>query len=134
MSLLSLSLTSLVNNYLIVLLITILLSLYLLLLLIHFNNCCIIFCFYLIYYFVSTLFYFYYYYFVFSGYIFYITYASKVRATCIIVPYNDSSKAPIRLPARGRSCLAFAKFGMCGLGIARKEKLSRLFNPVSIQE
>ena len=29
-------------------------------------------------------------------------------------------------------CLAFVRSGMFGLGIAPKEKLSRLFNPVSI--
>ena len=69
--------------------------------------------------------------FFFFCYIFYLTYASKVRGTCIIVPYNDGSKAPIRLSGRGRSCLAFARSGMFGLGIAPKEKLSRLFNPVS---
>ena len=51
-------------------------------------------------------------------------YASKVRATCIILPYNDGSKAPIRLSGRGRSCLAFVRSGMFGLGIAPKEKLS----------
>ena len=61
-------------------------------------------------------------------------YASKVRAACIIVPYNDGFEAPIRLSGRGRSCLAFVRSGMFGLGIAPKEKLSRLFNPVSIQE
>ena len=61
-------------------------------------------------------------------------YASKVRATCIIPPYNDGSKAPIRLLGKGRSCLTFVRTGMFGLGIAPKEKLSRLFNPVSIQE
>ena len=59
-------------------------------------------------------------------------YARKVRAACIIVPYNDGSKAPIRLSGRGRSSLAFARSGMFGLGIALKEKISRLFNPVSI--
>ena len=61
-------------------------------------------------------------------------YASKVRAECIIVPYNDGSKAPIRLSGRGRSCLAFVRSGTFGLGIAPKEELSRLFNPVSIHE
>ena len=69
-----------------------------------------------------------------SQYYFLFKYASKVRAACIIVPYNDGSKAPIRLSARGRSCPAFVRSEMFGLGIAPKEKLSRLFNPVSIQE
>ena len=32
--------------------------------------------------------------------------------------------APIRLSARGWSCLAFVRSGMFGLGIAPKEKLS----------
>ena len=32
------------------------------------------------------------------------------------------------------SCLAFVRSGMFGLVIAPKEKLSRLFNAVSIQE
>ena len=59
-------------------------------------------------------------------------YASKVRAACIIVPYNDDSKAPIRLSGMGRSCLVFARPGVFGLGIAPKEKIFRLFNPVSI--
>ena len=68
----------------------------------------------------------------FLGYIFYLTYASKLRAACIIVPYTNGSKTPIRLSGRGRSCLAFATSGMFGLGIAPKEKISRLFNPVSI--
>ena len=102
------------------------------------------------YYFISFLFTFYLIYYVFFysalfiftniinlfffSYIFYITYASKVRATCIIIPYNDSSKARIWLSWRGRSCLTLARSGMFGLGIAPKEKLSRLFNPVSIQE
>ena len=95
-----------------------------------------LFTFYLIYYFVSTL--------LcllllllslcFFGYIFYITYASKERAACIIVPYNDGSKAPTRLSGRRRSRLAFTKSGMFWLDIAPKEKLSCLFNPVSIQE
>ena len=67
-------------------------------------------------------------------YIFYLMYASKVRAACIIVPYNDGSKSPIRLSARGRSCVAFGRSRMFGLDIAPKEKLSRQFNPVSIQE
>ena len=61
-------------------------------------------------------------------------YASKVRAGCIIIPYNDGSKAPIQLWGRGRSCLAYARSRMFGLGIAPKERLSRLFNLVSIQE
>ena len=61
-------------------------------------------------------------------------YASKVRAAFIIVPYNNGSKAPIRLSGRGRSCLALVRSRIFGLGIAPKEKLSRLFNPVSIQE
>ena len=59
-------------------------------------------------------------------------YASKVRAMCIIVPYNDGSKARIQLSGRERSCLAFATSGMFRLGIAPKEKLSHLFNPVSM--
>ena len=69
-------------------------------------------------------------------YILYILfkYASKVRAACIIVPYNDGSKAPIWLSGRGRSCLAFVRSWMFGLGIAPMEKLPHLFNPVSIQE
>ena len=58
-------------------------------------------------------------------------YASKVRAACIIVPYNDGSKAPIRLLGGG-SFLAFARSEMFGLGIALKEKFCRLSNPVSI--
>ena len=33
---------------------------------------------------------------------------------------------------RGGEGLAFARSGMFGLGIAPKEKISRLFNPVSI--
>ena len=33
--------------------------------------------------------------FVYFGYILYSTYASKVRAACLIVPHNDGSKAPI---------------------------------------
>ena len=61
-------------------------------------------------------------------------YASKVRATSTIVPYNDSSEAPIQLSGRGKSCLAFPRSGMFGLGTAPKEKLSRLCNPVSIHE
>ena len=67
-------------------------------------------------------------------YIFYLMYASKVRDACIIVPYNDGSKSPIRLSGRGRSCVAFGRSRMFGLDIAPKEKLSRQFNPVSIQE
>ena len=47
--------------------------------------------------------------------------ASKVRTACIIVPYKDGSKAPIRLSWRGRSCLAFVRSGIfekvpCGSG------------------
>ena len=61
-------------------------------------------------------------------YIFYLTYASKVRAACI------ARKAPIRLLWKGRSCLAFVRSGMSVLGIEPKGKLSCLFNPVSIQE
>ena len=61
-------------------------------------------------------------------------YASKVRATCIIVPYSNGSKRLVRLSESGRSCLAFARSGMFGLRIAPKKKLSRLFKPVSIQE
>ena len=71
---------------------------------------------------------------VYFGYMLYLTYASKVRAACIIVPYNDGSKAPIWLSEKERPCLAFARSGMFGLGIMAKEKLSCLFNPVSIQE
>ena len=67
-------------------------------------------------------------------YIFCLMYASKVRAACIIVPYNDGSKSPIRLSARRRSCVAFGRSRMFGLDIAPKEKLSCQFNPVSIQE
>ena len=63
-----------------------------------------------------------------------MTYASKLRAACIIVPYNDGSKKPIRLLRRGKSCLVFARSGMFALSIAPKEKLSCLFNPVSIPE
>ena len=63
-----------------------------------------------------------------------LVHASKVRATCIIVPYNDGSEAPIWLLERARFCLAFTESGMFGLGIAPKEKRSRLFNPFSIQE
>ena len=55
---------------------------------------------------------------------------NKVRAA-----YNHTIyQAPIRLSGRGSSYLAFARSGMFGLGIAPKEKVSRLFNPVSIQE
>ena len=61
-------------------------------------------------------------------------YASKVRATYIIIPENNGSKAPIQLSGRGRSCLAFVRSGMFGLGTAPKEKLSRLFDIVSIQK
>ena len=61
-------------------------------------------------------------------------YASNVRAAWIIVPYNDGFKAPTRQSGRGRSCLAFVRSRTFGLGIAPKEKLSRLFNPVSIQK
>ena len=71
---------------------------------------------------------------VFFFYIFYLTHASKVRFACLIVPYNDSPKAPIRLSGKGRSCLTFVRSGMFGLGIAPKEKISCLFNPVSIQK
>ena len=51
----------------------------------------------------------------------YIMYASKIRAACIIVPYNDGSEAPIPLSERGRSCLIFGRSGMFGLGIVPKE-------------
>ena len=72
------------------------------------------------------------------GYLFYITYAINVRAACVIALYNDGSKVPIRLSGRGRSCLAFATFGMFGLSIAPKEKVSSLFKPaisiISIQK
>ena len=51
----------------------------------------------------------------FFGYIFSITYDSKVRAVCIIVQYNDGSKALICLSGSGRSCLAFARSEMIGL-------------------
>ena len=61
-------------------------------------------------------------------------YASKVKAACVIIPYNDGSKAPIWLLGRGRCCLAFVRSGIIGLGIAPMEKLSRLFNPVPIYE
>ena len=47
---------------------------------------------------------------------------------------KDGSKAPIQLWGRGRSCHAYARSRMFGLGIAPKERLSRLFNLVSIQE
>ena len=69
-----------------------------------------------------------------SCYIFYFTYASEVRAACIIIPYNDGSRAPIWLSGRGRSYLAFTRSEMFGLRIAPKEKISHLFKPVSIQE
>ena len=65
----------------------------------------------------------------FFGSIFYITYASKVRAACIIVPNNEGSKVPVWLSGRGRSCLVFARSGMFELGIVPKE-----FNLVSTQE
>ena len=52
-----------------------------------------------------------------------------VRSACIIVPYNDDSKAPIQLSGRERSCLAFARSAMFGLEIALKEKLSSLIQP-----
>ena len=89
-----------------------------------------LFPFYLIYYFFLCCFvyFYYYYYFVFFGNIFYIKYSSKIRAARIIVPYNNGSKAPIRLSGRGRFCLAFARSGMFGLDIVPKEKLSRLVN------
>ena len=67
-------------------------------------------------------------------YIFYATYASKVRAACIVATYNNDSKATIRLSERGRSCLAFVTSGMFGRGIVPKEKVYRIFSPVSIQE
>ena len=70
----------------------------------------------------------------FFGYIFSLTYASKVAASCIIVPYKDGPKAPIRLLQRGRTCLAFARSTMFGLRVGLKEKLSCLFNTVFIQE
>ena len=60
----------------------------------------------------------------FFCYIFCSTNTCKARAACIIVPHNDGSKASIRLSGRGRSCLAFAKSGMFGLGIASKAKLT----------
>ena len=84
-----------VNKYLIILLITILL-----LLLGCQNNFCIVsFPFYLIYYFVCTLL------CLFSlllffAYIFYIRYASKARAACLMVPYTNWSKVPIWLLGR----------------------------------
>ena len=52
----------------------------------------------------------------------------------IILLYDDGSKAPTRLSGSWRSCLAFVRSGMFGLGMVPKEKLSRLFNPVSIWE
>ena len=61
-------------------------------------------------------------------------YASKVRAACIIVPYNDGCKAHTRLSGRGKPFLVFVRSGMFGIGIAPKEKLSCLFNPVSFHE
>ena len=39
----------------------------------------------------------------------YISYASNARATCVIIPYKDGLKAPIRLLGKGRFCLAFAR-------------------------
>ena len=69
----------------------------------------------------------------FFGYLFYITYTSKIRAACVIVPYNDGSKAPTKLSGRERSCLTFARSGMFGLGIAPKEKPSCLFLVYSTQ-
>ena len=45
-------------------------------------------------------------------YIFYATYASKVRVACIVATYNDGSKATIRLSERGRSRLAFVTSGI----------------------
>ena len=70
----------------------------------------------------------------FFGYIFSLTYASKVAASCIIVPYKDGPKAPIRLLQRGRTCLAFPRSTMFGLRVGLKERLSCLFNTVFIQE
>ena len=78
--------------------------------------------------------YIYIYIFIIFFYIFYLTYASKARTVCIIVPYNDALNAATRLSGRRRSCLAFVRSEMFRLGIAPKEKYSRLFNPVSIQE
>lgn len=148
MTLLSLLLNSSVNTHLIVLLKPILLLLYLLLLLlpllvlsllllIYSNSFCIIlFLFYFL--FIRFIFCFYVTFSIFAniisfafflGYIFYITCASKVRATCIIIPYKDPSKTPIQLTGKGRYCLAFARFWMFGLGIAPQKKLSHLFNP-----
>ena len=72
--------------------------------------------------------------FIYSFCIFYLTYANKVRAACIIVSYNDASKAHFGLSRRGRSCLVFVRSGMFGLDIALKKKLCGLFNLVSIQE
>ena len=71
---------------------------------------------------------------IFFCYIFYLRYANKIRAVCIIVPYSDGLKAPIRLLGRGRSCLGFARSGMFELDIALKKKLSGLFNTVLIHE
>ena len=56
------------------------------------------------------------------------------RVTCTVLPYNDSLKEPIPMLRSGRSCLAFSRSEMFELGIAPKEKLSCLFNPVAIQE
>ena len=64
----------------------------------------------------------------------YITYANKVRAACLMVPCNDGSKNSFGCQRGERSCLVLARSGMFGLDIAPKKKLSRLFNPVSIQE
>ena len=61
----------------------------------------------------------------FFGYILYLTCASKIRAGCIIVQYNDGSKAPIPLFGRGRPCVAFARSKMLDL--------YRRFNPVDIE-
>ena len=70
----------------------------------------------------------------FFGYIFSLTYASKVAASRIIVPYKDGPKAPIRLLQRGRTCLAFPRPTMFGLRVGLKEKLSCLSNTVFIHE
>ena len=78
--------------------------------------------------------YIYIYLFIYLFWIFYLTYANKVRAACIIVSYNDDLKAHFGLSRRGRSCLVFVRSGMFGLDIALKKKLCGLFNPVSIQE
>ena len=96
---LSLLLNSLNDNFLTVLLITSLLLLllcFLPFLSICYNTFCItLFLFDLIYYLflhcftIIITFYF--------GYLFYITYVSKVRAACIVVPYNNGFEAPIGL-------------------------------------